>query len=56
MKIIKFKIYEYFFLLSGLGVIVSLPWIENWSLPLWTAAKFSYFIGIYFFIKDLRKN
>ncbi len=55
MKILgfRFKISEVFFLLSGLALLISLPWISGSGFNLWIFAKVAYFTGIGFFIADV---
>ncbi len=55
MKILGFKLktFEVCFLLSGLAILASLPWINGSGFNLWLFAKFAYFIGIVFFITDV---
>ncbi len=49
----KLKIFEALFLLSGLAMLVSLPWISGFGFNLWIFAKVAYFTGIVFFIADV---
>ncbi len=49
----KLKISEVFFLLSGLMILASLPWISGSGFNLWLFAKVAYFTGIVFFITDV---
>lgn len=44
------KVYEIFFLLSGLGILFSLSFIEGSGIWLWLLAKVFYFTGLLFFI------
>ncbi len=55
MKILgfKLKIFEVCFLLSGLAMFVSLPWISGLGFNLWLFAKIAYFTGIVFFVVDV---
>ncbi len=57
MKILGFrlKIYEVSFLLSGLAILISLPWIGGSGYNLWIFAKIAYFIGVVFFISDVMR-
>jgi len=48
--ILQLKISEIFFFLVGLGILISLPWIDTWGLWIWVGVKFVYFIGILLFI------
>lgn len=52
----KLKPYEILFLIAGLGILISLPWIETGGLNIWLIAKLAYALGIVFFIIDLFKK
>ncbi|MBI4092048.1 MAG: hypothetical protein HY427_02480 [Candidatus Levybacteria bacterium] len=56
MKIFPLKIHEWLFLFAGLGIILSFPIFGEGALFFWTLAKISYFVGIFFFILDMRKQ
>jgi len=57
MKILgfKLKVFEICFLLSGLVMLASLPWINGFGFNLWLFAKIAYFTGIVFFISDVMR-
>ncbi len=55
MKILgfKLKVSEILFMLSGLAMLVSLPWISGSGFSLWLFAKIAYFTGVIFFIANI---
>jgi hypothetical protein len=41
---------EIFFLVAGIGILISLPWLDGGGFLIWTIAKLSYFTGVVFLI------
>lgn len=44
------KLSEYLLLFSGLGMLLSQPWLDGPGQPLWTAAKVAYLLGVMLYI------
>ena len=54
--ILQLRISEILFLLVGVGMLLSLPWLDSWGLWVWVGAKFVYFIGVFLFIFNKQNN
>ena len=48
--ILQLRISEILFLLVGIGILLSLPWLDSWGLWVWLGVKFMYFVGVSLFI------
>ena len=46
------RISELFFLLAGLGMLISLPFFAQMGFYLWLTTKGAYFLGVIFFIRE----
>ena len=55
----RIKTAEVFFLIAGLGILFSLPWLEGVGFNLWLAAQIAYGIGVILFVintyRELKK-
>lgn len=46
----RFKLSEYLLLFAGVGMLVSLPWLDGPDNLMWIAAKVSYGFGVVLYI------
>ena len=44
------RVSEVLFLFAGIGLLISLPWLDSWGLWVWFLAKVAYFSGLVFLL------
>lgn len=44
------RVSEVLFVLAGIGVLFSLPWLSGDGLIIWFLAKAAYFLGVFFYV------
>ena len=46
------RISELFFLLAGIGILISFPFLAGMGLYFWIAAKIAYLLGVIFYVRE----